>query len=299
MTDEYGLARNTGSGEPASPEDVATFQRAILRLLERRTAVYTMGDSTSVPMGVAAEILRSICFVLGIDPEERMVPKYLLRVDLEQEFQRRLADLARKVEAAEQRWRDVCVVMPSIPSIALQGTLLGIRDFFRHYDYRSMAHDTPCNIDYPLCHPVETSLLGIDYITEYLQRLMIEVRFLRLFEIAACERVLASASPDYLGLLVNLYEPVAINAIGLALIGEEPARLVIGDAERHGIAARLGPLGEAGRERSLRGAATTACDALGVSDEDEREYLGALVSELLPRIEVGLVHGSLAGVFVG
>lgn len=294
------IAPMSGSSEELiSAEDVAAFQDAFLRLLEHRTAIYTMGDSTSVPAGVAAELLRSICFVLGIDPEERAIPDHLLRVDLEREFQRRSADVGRRVEAADALWRNVCVAMPPIPNIALRDTLTGLSHFFKHYDYRSMAHDIPCSIDYPLCHPVDTSLLGVDYIADYLRRLMIEARFLRFFDIAACERVLACASPDYIELLVNLYEPVAVNAIGLALIGEELSRLAVGDADREMIAARLRPLGVAARERVLSEAATAACDTLGVSDDDERQYLRAIVPDLLPRIEVALAHGSLGGVFVG
>lgn len=300
MTDEHWLARATGPGdELAPPADEVAFQAALLRLIERRAGIYTMGDSTSLPADVAAELLRSICFVLGIDPDERVVPEYLLRVDLEREFRRRLADIERKVGAAERLWSDVCVAMPPIPNIALRDTLSGIRDFFKRYDFRSMAHDIPCSIDYPLCHPVETSILGVEYIAEYLRRLMLEARFLRLFEIAACAHVLGSASADYIELLVNLYEPVALNAIGLALIGEEPARLVIGDEERQAIAARLGPLAHTARERVLHEAASAACEALGIFDEDERQYLAAVVHDLLPRTEIGLAHGSLRGVFVG
>ncbi len=300
MTDEYGLVRAVRAADGlASPADEAAFQDALLRLLERRTAIYTMGDSSSVPTYVAADLLRSICFVLGIDLEERTVPEELLRVDLEREFRRRLAEVGRKAGAAERLWRDACIAMPLIPNIALRDTLTGIGDFFRNYDYRSMAHDIPCSIDYPLCHPVESSLLGVDYISEYLRRLMIEARFLRLFEIAPCERVLSTASADYIELLVNLYEPVAINAIGLALLGEDPARLTIGDVERTAIAARLEPLGNAQRARTLQEGATRACDALGVSDEDAREYLSAMVPDLLARTEVGLAHGSLDGVYVG
>lgn len=300
MTDDLGLARAVGAAsELASPADEAAFRDALLRLLERRTAMYTMGDSSSVPKYVAADILRSVCFVLGIDPEERTAPKQLLRVDIEQEFGRRLAEVGEKVEAAGRLWRDVCIAMPLIPNVALRDTLTEIGRFFRHYDYQSMAHDIPCSIDYPLCHPVDESLLGVDYIAEYLRRLMVEARFLQLFEIADCEHVLASAGSDYVELLVNLYEPVAINAIGLALLGESPPRLMIGDAERRAIAARLEPLGNAGRTRALQEAAAKMCDALGVSDDDAREYLGAIVPELLPRIGVALAHGSLRGVFVG
>ncbi|NTW27795.1 MAG: hypothetical protein HGA39_00290 [Coriobacteriia bacterium] len=300
MTDERGLMREARvADELVSSADEVAFQDAFLRLVERRTAIYTMGDSTSVPTHVAADLLRSICFVLGIDPEERTVPEQLLQVDLESEFRRRLAEVGRKVEAAEQLWRNVCIAMPLIPNIALRDTLTGIGDFFKHYDYRSMAHEVPCSIDYPLCHPVDSSLSGIDFIAEYLRRMMIEAQFLRFFEIASCERVLAAASPDYIGLLVNVYEPVAINVIGLVLLGEDPARLAIGDGERTAIAARLEPLGNAQRARALQQVATKTCDVLSVSDEDAREYLIAMVSELLPRIEVGLAYRSLDAVFVG
>jgi hypothetical protein len=299
MTDDYGLVRAGAASELASPADEAAFHDAFLRLLERRAAIYTMGDSTSMPKYIATDLLRSICFVLGIDPEAQTVPEQLLRIDLEREFEHRLAEVGKRVEAAERLWRDVCISMPLIPNIALRDTLASIGDFFSHYDYRSMAHDIPCSIDYPLCHPVESSVLGVDYIAEYLRRLMMEARFLELFEIARCERVLAAASTDYIELLVNLYEPVAINAIGFALLGEDPARLTIGDVERKAIAARLESLGDAWRARTLQDAATRTCDALGVSDEDARKYLSAIVPELLPRVEVALAHGSLAGVFVG
>jgi hypothetical protein len=302
MTDEYRLARaadEAGEHALATPAEVAAFQDAFLRLLEHRTAIYTMGDSTSVPTHVAADLLLSVCFVLGIDPEDRAIPEHLLRVDLEEEYRRRLADIERQLKAAERLWRDVVATHPLIPNIALRDTLKEIGEFFKHYDYRSMAHDIPCSIDYPLCHPVPESLQGVDYIAEYLRRLMIEAEFLAQFEIAACERVLACASPDYIELLVNLYEPVAVNAIGLALVGEDVRGLAIGDEVRERIAERLRPLGKATRERLLREAAAAVCEARGVRDASAREYLRALVPELLPRVAVGLAYGSLRGVWVG
>lgn len=218
MTEEQGLARAVAArDELVSPADAAAFQTAFLRLVERRTVLYTMGDSSSVPTHVAADLVRSISFVLGIDLDAGTVPAHLLRVDLEQEFARRLAEVGRRVQAAKRIWREVGLVMPPIPNIALRDTLVAIGEFFDHYDYRWMAHEIPASLDYPLCRPVDESILGIDWIAEYLRRLLLEARFLSLFEVADCEQVLASASPDYVGLLVNLYEPVATNAIGLAL----------------------------------------------------------------------------------
>lgn len=282
-----------------SLEEAAAFQARFLRLLERRTAIYTMGDSTSVPKHVAVDLLRSVSFVIGIDPERPDVPERLLSVDLEEEFRRNLADIERKVELTGKLWRDVLATMPPIPNIALQDTLASIGDFPRSYDYRSMAHEIPCSIDYPLCHPVPESLLGVDYINEYLRRLLVEADFLCHFEVDACVRVLERSSPDYVDLLVNLYEPVATNAIGRALIGVDPRSLRFSDEGRSEFARRLSPLGETQRGWAMRDAAVAACDALGIPEGDSRGHLCALAPELLPRIAVGLSCGDLRGVFVG
>lgn len=236
MADENGIAETEapgGAASPvpfedgpqgiASPEELLVFQDRFMRLIERRTAIYTMGESTSVPKHVAVDLLRSVSFVLGIDPERPEIPERLLTVDLEDEFRRSLAELGRKVELTGRLWRDVRATMPPISSIALHDTLASIGDFPRYYDYRSMAHEIPCSIDYPLCHPVPEALAGVDYINEYLTRLLMEADFLRRFELDACVRVLERSSSDYVDLLVNLYEPIATNAIGRAVIGEDLA----------------------------------------------------------------------------
>jgi hypothetical protein len=283
----------------AAPEDVAAFQERFLRLLERRTAIYTQGDSTSVPKHVAVDLFRSVCFVLGIDPERPEVPERLLSIDLEEEFRRRLVDVERKAELAAALWQDVVATMPAIPSISLEDTLASIGNFPKSYDFRSMAHEIACDFDYPLCHPVPETLAGVDYINEYLRRLLIEADFLRRFERGVCIRVLERTSPEYVELLVNLYEPVATNAIGRALVGEDPRGLLIAEEGRDEVARRLGPLSAAGRGKALREAAGRACEALGVEDAGAREYLRELAAELLPRVGVGLAHGELRGVFVG
>jgi hypothetical protein len=135
--------------------------------------------------------------------------------------------------------------------------------------------------------------------SRYLRRLLLEADFLRQFELDACVGVLERSSPDYVDLLINLYEPVATNAIGRALIGEDLAGLIISDEGRAEIARRLGPSGEAQRLRVLSEAALATCDSLDIDNGGATVYLGSLVPELLPRIEVGLSHGDLRGVFVG
>lgn len=310
MADGNTLARSAGPASGSSPvpiggraeaiasEDVLAFQGRLLRLLERRTAVYTMGDSSSVPAHTAAELVRSVCFVLGIDLDEPAVPDRLLSADLEAEFRRGLADIEHKVELTGRLWRAACADMPAIPNIALHDTLVSIGDFPKRYDYRSMAHEIPCMIDYPLCHPVSESVAGVDFVNEYLRRLLVEFEFVQRFDLASCLRVLAGTCPDYHGLLINLYEPIATNVIGRAVIGEDPAHIDVSDADRARIARRLDPLGSMQRSEAMSEAAVAACVALGIRDDDEIEYLSDLVPDLLPRVEVGLSARDLRGVFV-
>lgn len=286
-----------GAAGLESPGEIAGFEDRFIRLLERQTAVYTMGDSTSVPAHVAADLVRSVCFVLGIDPGDSEVPERLLGIDLEAEFRRNIATIERKVRLSATLWRDAVAAMPPIPNTALQDTLAAIGDFPGQYDHRSMAHDIPVIFDYPLCHPVPEELLGVDYINEYLRCLLVEFDFLGRFEPDACVRVLERSSPDYVDLLLNLYEPVATNAIGRALVGEDPGLLLMTEPGRAGAIRLLTSLDEAGRSHELHAAASAACAVLGVDDPDAQRYLHALVPELLPRIEVALPH-DLRGVFV-
>jgi hypothetical protein len=290
-----GIAR---ADNLATREQLAAFQDRFLRLLERRTALYTMGDSSSVPKHTAIELMRAVCFVLGFDPEDGEVPDRLLSADLEAEFARGLSDLERKMKATDELWREVCLVTPPIYNIALRDTIATLGGFTSSYDYRFMAHDCACSFDYQLCHPVPEDLLGIDYIYEYLRRLYIEGDLLGRFELDTCVRLIDASCPDYQELLINLYEPVAANAMGRVLAGEDPRALEVGQRERTAIAQRLTGLGRAARERVLREAASATCHALGISDTAARDYLAEYAIDLRPRIEVGLAQGNLTGVFV-
>ena len=88
-------------------------------------------------------------------------------------------------------------------------TLKSIGRSFDLYDPVLSAHVVPCDIDYQLALPVPDSLLGIDYVHEYLRRLSIENSLLVRIEPGALTSLLDSWMPDWRDLVANLYEPVA------------------------------------------------------------------------------------------
>lgn len=260
---------------------------------------YTSGESSSIPQELAQELFSSVCFTLGIDlngnPEDL---NWILDADLDQRFKEGIADIAQKTQLGKRLWQAACLGVPQLHSISLYDTLKSVGEFFRHYDYYYLAHDMPCDIDYQLCLPVGANLLGIDFINEYLKRIIIENELLGCFPSELCISLLDAYCPDYSGLLINLYEPVATNVIGLSLIGGEVHKLDISDSDRELITELLSPLPEEALIERLRSAASSACVSLGITKLPARHYLRKLAAALYPRIDAALSAGGLDGIFL-
>lgn len=272
-------------------------------LLSKQVALYTMGESTSLPEYDAHRLLESACYVLGVDaddPDEETV-RDVLELGAEEVFARNLNRIEEQAARVGGLWKEVCLNMPLLESVALKDTLESLRDFPARYEPRFFAHEIPADIDYPLCRPVSERVQGVDYVTTYLERLLVECRFLRLFSLERCETLLRAVHPQYGELLLNLFEPIAVNAVGCALAGCDVRALRVGDAGRERIAEMLKGCSASERRTLLANAAVAACDALGLraSDADDvRTLVRWTAVGLTPRLANALRHGSLDGVFV-
>jgi hypothetical protein len=188
--------------------------------------------------------------------------------------------------------------VPKIENLSLRDTLRGIGGFFKRYDHRFFAHQIPCDIDYQLCHAVSDELRGIEYLNEYLNRLIIENDFLRKFDEHLVIKLLKSYCPDYRGLLINLYEPAVVNAIGLALTAGDAFPLDITDDDRARLAALFAGLPESGARKALTDSAERLSSSLDIEDISAKEYLSQTAAELWPRIAAALRSGKLDGIFL-
>lgn len=281
---------------PGQTELSPQVQEQLWNLLARQTALYTASDSTSVPVETAQELFDSVLFLLrcgGWNPDGLASDQDLTRV-----FRTGQQNVREQITRGKQLWQAVSQTMPPLENQSLQDTMAEIGRCWRRYDYRFFAHRIPCQIDYQLSWPVDESLVGIVYINCYLKHLWIEHQFLRRFTADEMVPVLRAFCPDYKGLLINLYEPVATNCIGLVMLGCDFTTLSIAPEQGKALCRQLEQLPRAELEGKLISAAKTAAEQLQIVGKESVSYLVHLAKELTPRVMVVRDSGSLDGIFL-
>jgi hypothetical protein len=297
--DEY-LSTLTGrslSGAGLVEADIRRIQGRIWALLGRQAEAYTLGDSSSVRMETAQELLESMTYVLGIslgtEDGAGFIKTLLDEESYEELFNAGLREVEARVQKGRAMLKEAQDIALTIDNISYHDTLKELSLFFRRYNYRLFAHAIPCSVDYQLCHSVPEDKKGIDYMNEYLRRLIIETKFIRRFEREAVTLLLKGGCPDYREQLINMYEPVAFNALALTLLGGGAQALDITAEERSGLFRPFHTEKAEPAAARLDAAAEQLCAGLGIESEDERAYLKLTAAELRLRLCAAKEPGQL------
>lgn len=282
-----------------SGEDAQALALRLIDLLAWQTRKYTKGESSSVTVETAQELLSSLRYTLAVVMEETGMPyKRLLTEELPPLIRQGQTMLQDRLEKTKRLWAAVCQTAPDIRNGYYADTLRGIGDYFKRYDLYFFAHLKPPCIDYPLLIAADESLQGLDFTEQYLKRMLTENLFLRCFDSHEVRELLSAIDGDIEEAYLNLCEQPLINAMGLALLGKAARRLHIGDAEREEIRALLQDKTREQRRRILRSAVLDLCGALHITDERSRGYLTMYADSLLPRLDAALAAGDVSGVFI-
>ncbi|MEG0751193.1 MAG: DUF6179 domain-containing protein [Oscillospiraceae bacterium] len=300
--DEYSLIpfaeEEFGAGN-LTAQDISLLQLKLWKLLSRRAGLYTMGDSSSVRVETARELLSSICFLLHLFLQEnKMTARQLLDTDSDKLFAQSLEVAQRKIEQAKQLYQIVCMGAPDICSVSLTDTLKGIGRFFREYDYRYFAHRIPADIDYQLGLAVPDTMQGVLFIIEYLSRLSAENDFISRFQKDEIVALLRVYCEDYGELLVNLCEPVLTNAIGRKLLRHEVGALSISEGEQTELYDLLRVADTKLISLKINDAVIELLSQIGISQPLARDYISKISAGLAPRIIAAIGAKSVAGVFL-
>lgn len=109
-----------------------------------------------------------------------------------------------------------------------------IHAFLEGYDFRRAGHESVCPMTYALHDPL-SQMQGIHRLRDYLSRLVTENHFAALFEpeekALLFEAYAAKHHTTTRDMQVNLYEVIACNALGAAILGKYPGILVLTEQE--------------------------------------------------------------------
>jgi len=224
---------NIQIGNDISDEDRILIEAKLWKLLGKRTERYTMGDSTSIPVEIAEELLNSIFFSLELELRELTnVSEVLIEKDINDLLEASWNKITSLIDEGKNLLELVKKSSTDVENISYNDTLNEIGKFFYKYNYRFFAHKIDCSIDYQLSNPISEKFQGIEYINEYLKALLIENEFCRCFDKDNISYILNRQSSDYKELLINIFDPILTNSIGLNILGEDILKLEITPLQR-------------------------------------------------------------------
>ena len=277
-----GLLALSGE-EPWSETESSLLEQKLWLLLQRQFQLKTQGDSTSLRIEDTAELIESIRFTLQFHLRVRHLPsRTLLAGDIQPLFREAQASVHACLESAKRMYDFAVQEVLTLGSLSLRDTLQGIGKCFFSYDERLYAHLIPADIDYQLCQPIPQELLGVAYLHEYLQRLLTENALVTRFDPRRVIALLSRVSTDYGALLINLYEPVAANVVGLSLLGGGETLLEMTAEQGDSVAHLLRNLTPEEAVARITAAADDACRRLSVTDGFAKRYLAD--TAMLPRL---------------
>ncbi len=283
--------------ETLDEQQMARLREGMWALLQKRARYLTQGDSASLRVEKAEELLLSIRYTLAFGLRQRGLSEAALAdTPLEPLFDEGLAAICAMEEETRQLFDIVYAETPKRLSRSLADTLMGIGLFFHCYDPATAAQETPADVDYQLCLPPDSALRGVLYVREYLLRLLCESRLLTAVEPAAARRALKAYLPEYRLLVANLYEPVMAGTVARVMLGRSPRYPVLSQSMLTRLQALLtGQDALALRDMLVKAAERAACE-LGL-DTPASAYLQEAAKQLTPRILAALPQGALDGVF--
>ena len=199
---------------------------ALYSLLSAQCKSFTGGQSSSLSVETVEALLSSICFSLSC-----FANKYgqnaLLKIPPEKALEGARDILKKRIQLCKTLYLTLLRLPFQPDNVSYRDTVNGMENFFKKYDYYFFADQIPCDIDYQLCLPVSESLWGVEFLTEYIKRLICEGRFCGAFQRYEITALLANFGSRNDELLINVFTPVLLNALGRALLGNDISTLEV------------------------------------------------------------------------
>lgn len=203
-------------------DDVERLQLECFALVAYKVQRYTGGESSSIRVELAASIMQSNLYTIGVYLKSFSIADDALEI-LKLKSLHEIYDCGRrrldiKLKAAKQMHAMVLKNMLKTKNYTYNSTLVGgIQGFFKLYDPDYNSREIHITADYPIANPIE-GLVGIEFIEKYLESIYYENIFCGCFLPQYIHDILLGYDKEYSELLINIFMQVLICAIGCILV---------------------------------------------------------------------------------
>lgn len=201
--------------------DIERIQYECLNLLAEKTERYNAGDSSSIQIEKAKELMNSIFFTISLclksylNPDEAV--SCLQHKPIKELYQNGRKMIDKMVFSTRAVHTKLLSELINTPNIFYSSTIKdGINRFFKLYYPDFFAHETYITADYPLFN-ITPKLDGIEFVKAYVEAAYYENQFMSYFSADNIHHLLCGYSEHYQELLMNLYEPVLMASLGCVI----------------------------------------------------------------------------------
>ncbi|OPJ55666.1 DUF6179 domain-containing protein [Clostridium chromiireducens] len=248
-----------------------------LDILKTQLKYYTKDESSSVMVEVAENLMEGIDYTLGFylktfNTLELIIEK-LKNESLSQMLETGRDLIKVTVEESKNLLEDIMENKLKINNYSYDDTIdHGISLFFEEYEYFFAPHEGEGSIDYQL-YMDNMNYKGIEYIRNYLKILSLENEFCSNFNISEINELLKGYDKRSEELLINVFELVLINSLGLIICGKSLSSLDINSADRELIKNKLENLSVEKLQEEVLKYADKCCSILSIKNNELIDYV--------------------------
>ena len=208
---------------------LSEIQTDLLMMLAEQTDKWSRGESSSVPIKKAQDIMDSIMFVIGLQLKSYQTPEQAIDVlktePLKSLFENGMKLVQQKMAISRHLQKHIMENILDTPNVYYRSTISdGINGFFKMYRPQFSAHEIHITADYPV-YIGRPELNGIEFIEKYLCCIEAENSFCIRFAPQNIHHLLCGITQDYRSIPMNIFEPVLLSAFGAVILNRSPEQL--------------------------------------------------------------------------
>jgi len=280
--------------------DRISYER--LEVLKVQLKYYTKDESSSVMIEVAENLMQGIDYTIGIylktfDNIELTIAE-LKNTGLFDMLKMGHDLIKKKTVESKKLLDEIHKNKLKFDNYSYNDTIdYGIPLFFKEYDDFFAANETPGSIDYQL-YIDNMNYIGIEYINNYLDILSLENEFCYNFDICEINELLKGYDKKCELLLINIFELVLTNSLGLIICDKSLKNLNINSIDREQIKNKLDNLSLEELQEALLKYAKRCCEILDIRNKALVNYITKSTLKITSLINKSIELNKLETVFI-